>query len=71
MKRFLASRRLLLTTVLGLSSWTIQAGMAMTKVDPAKPDSIIIQKLNNNKITYERTHVTVFGIIALIKAYQK
>lgn len=49
MKRFLASRRLLLTTVLGLSSWTIQAGMAMTKVDPAKPDSIIIQKLNNNK----------------------
>ncbi|ULQ52797.1 hypothetical protein [Flavihumibacter fluvii] len=48
MKQMSASRRLLLTAVLSLSSWTMQVSMAMTNVYPVNQDSIIIQKLNNN-----------------------
>ena len=42
-------KQLLLTVALVLSSWTMQVSMDMTTTQPEQQDSIIIQKLNNNK----------------------
>jgi hypothetical protein len=49
MKRILASKRWLLTAALGLSSFTMQVSLAAVGALPMHQDSIIIQKLNNNK----------------------
>ncbi len=49
MKRMSATNLLLLTIFIGLGSWTMQDGNAIKTKLTAQQDSIIIQKLNNNK----------------------